>query len=309
MGDLHVFAARFNPLRWKTPDNIYKEWVGHMLDSGVKLHVIECQPGDRPFVGDLPHVNHIGVRARTMAWSKECLLNIAISRVPEAQKIVWSDTDVFFRRPGWANEVSAALDIYEIGQPWDVAYDLGPHDEHMELHKSFASLFHAGQPVVPGGDKFWKFNGGPYDYAHTGYCWFANRRALDWTGGLFDLGGMGSGDHHMALALVDEVRKSVPGGTSPTYLAHLLRWQDRAARHINRNIGFVHNTIEHRFHGSKASRGYLSRWDMFVRHGFDPDTDLKRNTFGVLEWAGNKPELIREFDLYLRSRNEDANVI
>jgi hypothetical protein len=113
----------------------------------------------------------------------------------------------------------------------------------------------------------------------------------------------------MAVASPQRLRKSVPGGTSPTYLAHLLRWQDRAARHINRNIGFVHNTIEHRFHGSKASRGYLSRWDMFVRHGFDPDTDLKRNTFGVLEWAGNKPELIREFDLYLRSRNEDANVI
>ena len=46
---------------------------------------------------------------------------------------------------------------------------------------------------------------------------------------------------------------------------------------------------------------------MFVRHGFDPDADLKRNTSGVFEWTGNKPELRREFDLYLRSRNEDVN--
>ncbi|HQT47685.1 MAG TPA: hypothetical protein PLY97_10730, partial [Acidocella sp.] len=59
----------------------------------------------------------------------------------------------------------------------------------------------------------------------------------------------------------------------------------------------------------KASCGYLSRWDMFVRHGFDPDADLNRNTLGVFEWDRNKAELIREFDLYLHSRNAHANNI
>ena len=48
---------------------------------------------------------------------------------------------------------------------------------------------------------------------------------------------------------------------------------------------------------------------MFLRHGFDPDTDLKRNTFGVLELAGNKPELARELNLYFRQRDEDANTL
>ena len=86
-----------------------------------------------------------------------------------------------------------------------------------------------------------------------------------------------------------------------------MRWQGRALQHINFRLGYVPGIIEHRFHGRKADRGYLSRWNMFVRHGFDPDEDLKRNSFGVFEWTGNKPELIREFDLYLRSRNEDIN--
>jgi hypothetical protein len=63
------------------------------------------------------------------------------------------------------------------------------------------------------------------------------------------------------------------------------------------------------FHGSKANRSYQGRWDMFIRHNFDPWTDLKKNTYGVIEFAGNKPELEREFELYMRTREEDANIV
>jgi hypothetical protein len=36
---------------------------------------------------------------------------------------------------------------------------------------------------------------------------------------------------------------------------------------------------------------------------------LKRNSFGVLELAGNKPQLRRDMDAYFRSRNEDATTL
>jgi len=307
MPELHVVAARFNPLRWTAPDQIYRDWVAHMLDSGVKLTVIECQYGERDFACALPHVNHIGVRADSWAWSKENLINLGIARLPEAKYISWSDTDVFHRRPHWASETIEALQHYRFVQPWSDAYDLGPRDEHLQHHVSFCRQYLHGQPIVPNRGRFWQFDGGPYAYAHTGYCWATTRAVLDWIGGLFELAGMGSADHHQALALVGQVEKSVPAGTSPSYLGQLRRWQDRAAIIVNRRIGYVPGTVEHRFHGAKANRGYLSRWDMFVRHGFDPNTDLKRNSWGVIEWAGNKPELEREWDVYLRSRREDAN--
>ncbi len=56
----------------------------------------------------------------------------------------------------------------------------------------------------------------------------------------------------------------MPGGTNEAYRREVMRWQDRALRHINRNIGYVPGTIEHLFHGRKSERGYQSRWDMFV---------------------------------------------
>jgi hypothetical protein len=304
---LDVITARFNPLRWEAPDRHYRDWATHILDSGARLTVAEVQYGERPFVCDLPGVNHIGLRADSWAWSKENALNEAVKRLPDAQYLLFADADVFWRKPGWAAETVHALQHYRVVQPWTRALDLGPNDSLIQVHTSFADCYMQGLPLVSGGEKFWKFDGGYAEYPHTGYALACVREFLDWTGGLFELGGMGSGDHHMLLGITGNVERSWPAGTSETYKAHLLRWQDRAGRFVNGRLGVVPGIIEHRFHGSKAKRGYLSRWDMFVRHGFDPDTDLKRNSWGVLEWAGNKPELEREWDLYLRSRREDDN--
>jgi hypothetical protein len=88
-----------------------------------------------------------------------------------------------------------------------------------------------------------------------------------------------------------------------------MAWASRAAAEINGKLGFVHRTIERPFHGRKIDRGSLSCWDMFLDNAFDPATDLKRNGYGVIEFAGAKPDLERDFDNTLRSRNEDANTL
>ena len=83
----------------------------------------------------------------------------------------------------------------------------------------------------------------------------------------------------------------------------------RAIRAVNYRVGHVPLTNEHKWHGDKKRRGYQTRWGIFIKHGFDPLVDLKLNTFGILEFDGNKPDLEREFDCYLRSRQKDANII
>ena len=132
---------------------------------------------------------------------------------------------------------------------------------------------------------------------------------LNRTGGLFEVGGMGSGDHHMAYGMIGKYERSLPGGVTPSYRNAVATWSSRAATEINGKLGFVHCTIEHPFHGRKGDRRYQSRWDMFLKHGFDPVTDLKRNTHGILEFAGNKPDLEREWDRYMRAREEDVNTL
>jgi hypothetical protein len=245
-------------------------------------------------------VTHIPLRANTMAWNKENLLNIGISRLPQDWKYVaWIDADVTFRKPGWAAETVHALQQYHVVQPWTDCYDLGPNDDHMQAHRSFCRQFHAGE----------KMGAGPYTFGHPGYAWAATRQAIDWLGGLIDTAALGASDHHMAAALAGDLHMSVPPTVTPGYIAPLERWQALAVRHIGGNVGYVPGTIEHGWHGSKDKRRYIERWDVLARHAFDPVTDLKRNSWGVLELAGNKPALARDIDHYFRQRDEDANTL
>lgn len=303
--DLHVFTARANPLYWKTPHRNWERFAEGILRQGASLTVIECAYGEEDHHCALDGVSHIPVRATTRAWTKENLLNIGIQRTPQAKYAAWVDSDVLFRREDWALATLRALQHYDIVQPWSDALDLGPNDEVIQLHRSFCRQWFHRQPTV--GKENWKWAGGSYDYPHPGYAWAITRRAYDLLGGLFEMGGMGSGDHHMALSLVGKADFSLGHGVSDSYRREVKRWEKRARQHINLNIGYVQGTIEHLFHGRKDDRGYESRWGMFLRHGFDPVEDLKRNSHGVLEFAGNKPELRHDFDLYLRSRNEDIN--
>ena len=306
-GNLHVFTPRSNPLGLHTPHHLFRKFARHMLDSGVKLHVVECAYGDRPFECQVDGADHIGVRASTMIWNKECLGNLGVMRVPEAEYIAWIDADVHFRNPNWARDTVDALQLYDIVQPWEVAYDLGPQDQLMASHTSFARVLHDGGPVSPRGKKFWRGDGGPYTYPHSGYAWAFRRRAWDALGGLLDIGGMGSGDYHMAQGLIGEADCTMPPGTTDAYRRHVKRWEARATAAIGGNVWFVRGHLEHGFHGSKPKRNYVGRWDMFVQHQFDPDDDLVRNAYGVYELAPGKPGLRRDFDRYLRARDEDAN--
>jgi hypothetical protein len=314
METLYVVACVANPLRWQSRTALAKAAVAAWLEEpNVHVTLVECVYGSRGY--DLAslasdRVRHVPLRATTMAWSKENLLNLGIAALPpSARKIATLDADITFRRKGWATETLAALDLYPVIQPWDTAYDLGPHDEHVQTHRSFASVYHAGGPVVPQGAHWWTFAGGPYVYPHPGYAWAWTRAMLDRAGCLFEDGGMGSGDHHMALGMVGKPEASLPGGVTQGYRDAVMAWSWRAAAEINGKLGFVHGTIEHPFHGRKSDRGYLSRWDMFLKNGFDPTTDLKFNTSRVIEFAGNKPDLERDFDNYLRSREDDVNTL
>jgi len=302
---LHVVTPYFNPMRWKSRIRLYQAFEAHMLASGVHLTTVECAFGDRPFeTGGTPGVNYVQTRTKSLCWTKENLINIGISRLPQDWKYVaWIDADIAFRKQGWASETVHALQQYDLVQPWSECYDLGPDDDHLQVHVSFCKLFHQRKPIVPSGQ-------GGYCFAHPGYCFAATRTALEWLGGLIETAALGAGDHHMALALIGRVRDSVPGNISAGYMDPLLRWQERASKHICQNIGYLPaTTIEHYWHGDKSKRKYVERWEIVTGNQFDPATDLKRNVWGVLELAGNKPKLRHDLDLYLRSRNEDATTL
>lgn len=265
----------------------------------MQLHIVECAYGDRPYeIPVCPQAYHlIRVRTNSVCWIKESLINIGISRLPDDwQYVAWLDGDIFFRHKHWATEVINALQQYPIVQPWATAYDLGPNGEGMDHHRSFAYLHWHGRlkGIGPG-----------YEFCHPGYGWAAKRSAVDQIGGLIDFAICGAGDHHMACAMVGKVLWSVPKGMSEDYIDPLVEWQRRAVAVTQKNIGFCPGSIEHHWHGKKIDRHYIDRWQILIKNNYEPDTDIKRNTYGVVNLAGNKPNLTHDMDVYHRQRNED----
>jgi hypothetical protein len=315
---LHVVTMVSNPIRWESRYKLARQAIlGWIEEPEIHVTLVEVAHGDRNYeladLGDHPKITHIPLRQHTLAWCKESALNIGIARLPRDAKYVGTfDADIHFRKRGWAAETIRALQIYPVVQPFKNCYDLGPDDDHIQTHKSFASQWHKGDPVVAKNAHWWDFGGGkpgPYIYPHSGFLWCWVLEILEKIGGLFEYGAMGSGDHHQALGLIGAADYSITNGIGQEYRNLVKTWEARALVHVNKKIGYVPNTVEHFYHGDKNRRQYVNRWQMFIRHKFNPLTDLKRNRDGLIEFSGNKPALELEFDNYLRNRREDDNCL
>ena len=142
-----------------------------------------------------------------------------------------------------------------------------------------------------------------------GFAWAATRTFLNKTGGLFDMGIAGAGDHHMALACVGKVEHSIPNNIGGEYLNALLRWQERAVGASQMSLGYVKGTILHEWHGAKRNRQYQSRWKILTDAKFDPLRDITKNAQGIWELAGTNNLLRDSLSNYMASRDEDSTTL
>lgn len=327
---LDVIAVVSNPCRYRSRYDLYRAFEAHMIESGVRLHVVELAYGERPFEileNDDRVYDYIGLRTGYELWHKENLINVAIARLPRDWKYVaWIDADVFFVRSSWAQETLHQLQHHHVVQLWSHAQDLGPDYEPMDRHASFAYCYlqHPelpaadtrtstglayGAPVMLAGPTTPTFpSKGVYNW-HPGFAWAATREAIDAVGGLIDWAILGAGDHHMAKALIGRVREATPKGLTPRYYEKLDRWQDLAEKYVRRNIGYVPGTIIHYWHGEKKRRRYWDRWQILYKNRYNPDTDIKRDWQGVyqLEDDGTLRSIQLRDDIraYFRERQED----
>lgn len=340
---LYVITPLFNPQRYKRRWKLYSDFQKMVRDAGAILLTVECSFGERtsavddwakpaalpteppaftshgptpvPLAAQLPpsrlKQDYIKVYCNweQELWTKECLLNIALQHLPSDWRYVaWIDSDVLFARPDWVSETLHKLQHYHFVQMFSIALDLSPRYEPIAAHHGFMySYYHCGEPPR-GEDAYYggSGQGSVVNQWHPGYAWAARREALDAVGGFMDFPILGAADHHMARALIGRARDSVHRDVHRNYLRWILHWQDRAERHVKRNVGYVDGTLLHYWHGSKANRRYVDRWKLLVDHRFDPEVDIYKDTRGIYRLAGNKPALRDQVRAYFRQRNEDG---
>lgn len=147
------------------------------------------------------------------------------------------------------------------------------------------------------------------EWGAPGGAWAYRREALDQVGGLADFCILGSADWYMAAGAVGFMERAIPRAYSEGFRSRLLQWQERA-KAWRKNIGFVPGVAMHHWHGKMKERGYGTREEVIRRYQFDPNTDLKHGSQGVLLLHDDGTERLRmlrdDCRLYLKSRNEDS---
>lgn len=300
-GELHVIALCFNPIRFLSRYTLFRDFVRMAQHAGATVWVVEASFGDRPYeVSHCEDERTIQFQTSEEVWHKEAIINAAVSRLPPNWKYVaWVDADTSFTNPDWVQETIQQLQHYAIVQMFSDTIDLCPSQMQLARTPSFAAAVVDGKVI---GD-------GDYYYAakkfHPGYAWACRRDAWDAMGGLLDINIVGGGDYQMAQAIVHQVERTIPQGSTPGYINSIMAWQDHA-RALQRSIGAVPGTVMHHWHGSKTKRGYHDRWKILTGNDFDPLWDLKRDWQGLWQLSGTKPRLRDELLSYFRARQEDS---
>lgn len=299
---LHVIGVIENPMRYHSRYRLFREWYKAMLETpNVKVYVVEIAYGDRHFeVTEKCNPQHLQLHSRQPIWHKESMINLAVKRLfPKDWKYMcWSDCDIFFDHKGWALETIHQMQDYSVVQPWSDALDLGFHGRVLKHFKSFCYQHQRGVPKQTHPSQ-------PYEYAHSGFCWAARRDFYESVQGLMDFSILGSADHHMAFALINQVDRTVKQGMHKNFFRLCEEWEYRAYRHTNGHLGYVPGFIKHKHHGPKAKRYYRERWDILISNHYDPIVDLVHDTQGLVKLVG-KPHLIHECRKYMLSRHEDS---
>jgi len=315
---LHVIAVISNPQRWATRYELYQKFAKALTGPNVKLWTVEAAFGERSHeVTDLHNRQHHQVHIHSEVWHKENLINLGLRMLtrqePNWKYVAWIDADVEFFNSNWVDETIHALQHHRVVQPWSQCIDLGPKNEALQMHHSFCSQYvEHGAEALKAAEK--AGYGGtrkvvPAHFGHPGYAWAARREAIDGLGGLMDWPILGAADHHMAWAFASDVTQMAPKNLQPSYYRRLAEFQARADRAVKGDLGYIPGTIHHGWHGKKAARKYVERWQVLIDCQFDPDHDIVQDSQGVWQLVVESPrqrKLRDSLRRYFRQRNEDS---
>ena len=296
--NLHVVMVISNPCLYAKRYLLANQFIKKMNEEeNIILYIVELAYGNQKYyITDPKNKNHLRLKTDIPLWHKENMINVGIKKLlPTNWKaIAWIDADVEFENTSWALDTLKILNgSKDIVQLFSHCCDLDNDGFSMSVFNSFGYQYIKTKSYSNKGINFW----------HPGYAWACTRKAYDKVNGLYDLGILGSGDHNMALSIINCGAKSINGSVHENYKQSILNYQCKIS---TLRLGYVPGVIRHFYHGTKKSRQYSERWKILADHQYDPINHITYDNNGIIIPTAEFPNKLKEDILnYFKERNED----
>ncbi|MBR9800817.1 hypothetical protein GYB59_03555 [bacterium] len=250
---LAVILTRFNPCGYQTQRENYIATLRHL--RGHYEHIF---PVELIFDGQTPDdpaatVIHGGELHRYI-FQKERIFNQFARFLPKQfDKLLQLDADLYFTRTDWPELMEAALNRFDIVQPFERCYWADKN----------GSIFQSRKTIVLSG----RYPNFP-EY-HPGFGWGFRRDVFESLGGFFDENIAGGGDAVFAWSLFGDPARVPDQKNMPDYLIDASRDYLRRVRSLDLQAGFANGSVVHRYHGDRKFRKYNERHIHLKKSGFD----------------------------------------
>ena len=298
---LHVIVVISNPCLFARRYILLKEFVNRIEqeETNVELYIVELAYGDQEFiVTQKKNKKHLQLRTECAIWHKENMINLGVQKLlpKNWRAVAWIDADIEFESSSWALDTLKILNgCKDIVQLFSHAVDMSKNKKTMSVFNSAGYQKTKGLPLSYCQPNLW----------HPGYAWAMTRKAYEQIGGLYEYAILGSGDNIMMLSLLGLSLHGVNEQSTDGYKDSIVEFEKKARK---LRFGYVPGVIRHYYHGTKKNRKYHERWEILVKHEYDPTIHVKKNKIGLIVPTEQfSVALKKEIMDYFRERNEDED--
>ena len=299
--NLHIIMVISNPCEYRRRWFLAKEFIKHIQDNrDASLYIVEMayclhDTYQEYHITEAGNPTHLQLKATVPLWHKENMIDLAIQKLlPHDWKAVaWIDADLEFENPNWASDALKILNgSKDFIQLFSHCLDMDHDENTMQVFHGFGYQYETGKQYFASGINYW----------HPGFAWAMTRKCYEKVGEIFPWGILGAGDYHMALALIG-VSNTIHLDSSEGYKKKL---EELTKKSRNIRMGYCPGVIRHFFHGSKKNRKYMERWQILIKHEYDPFMHMTLDENGVIIPSPECPlELLQDIMHYFGERKED----
>lgn len=283
--DTAVCMCFFSPAGFKTPKNNFLCIQSMLQRANIPIYTAECVIGNEKPLLKNPTIQ---VKSNSYLFYKEQLYNLLVPKIPECYtKLIFIDGDIVFNKKDWVDQISNALDTYDVVQPFETAIWNGPY--HGSTLRTTNSVFFGIKNMI---DSATLIN------YHSGFSFAMTRNFFNSIGGFFDKCVIGGGDSSFCRLFINlEIQYTYSKSIQSEYN----KWFEKAIN-VPKNFTYLPITVNHLYHGTIENRQYLARhklldgiesWDHAIYTNEDGMYELKYN---------NMNQIMKD---YFSSRKED----